>query len=167
VSPAPIARHEEADGGRPAPQRLPLSVADCLQRLLLHVPVPQTRVVRSYGLDHHTQAEALAACRTHLGQPPMVAPAPVDWQTMCAQRGDAYRERWAAARWGSCRTGNAHSVPSYGGESAGHQSDSLRVTQRNLHSARLKKPGRAASVGGQSNTELKPSPGRPGWSARA
>jgi len=90
------ARHEEADGGRPTPQRLTLPVADCLQRLLLHVPVPQTRVVRSYGLSHHTQAEALAVCRAHLDQPPMVAPAPVDWQTLCAQRGDAHPERCPA-----------------------------------------------------------------------
>ena len=35
------ARHEAADGGRPAPQRMTLSVADFLQRLLLHVPGPQ------------------------------------------------------------------------------------------------------------------------------
>jgi hypothetical protein len=87
------ARHEEADGGSPAPQRMTLSVADFLQRLLLHVPGPQARVVRSYGLYHHTQAEALAVCRAHLGQPPMVAPAPVDWQTMCAQAGEAHPER--------------------------------------------------------------------------
>jgi len=41
------ARHEEADGGSPAPQRLTWSVAAFLQRLLLQVPGPQARVVRS------------------------------------------------------------------------------------------------------------------------
>jgi Putative transposase/Transposase zinc-binding domain len=87
------ARHEEADGGSPAPQRLTLSVADFLQRLWRPVPGPQARVVRSYGLYHHTQAEALAVCRAHLGQPPIVAPAPVDWQTRCAQAGEAHPER--------------------------------------------------------------------------
>jgi hypothetical protein len=87
------ARPEEADGDRPSAPRLTLSVADVLQRWLLHVPVPQTRVVRSYGLYHPTQAEALAVCRAHLGQPPVVAPAPVDWQTVCAQRGDAHPEQ--------------------------------------------------------------------------
>jgi hypothetical protein len=86
-------RSEETDGGQPAPQRMTLPVADFLQRWLLHVPVPQTRVVRSYGLYHHTQAEALAACRTALGQPPVVVPVELDWQTVCAQRGEAHPER--------------------------------------------------------------------------
>jgi hypothetical protein len=57
------------------------------------VPAPQRRVVRSYGLYHHTQAEALAGCRAHLGQPPVVVPAPLDWQTLCAQRGALHPEQ--------------------------------------------------------------------------
>jgi hypothetical protein len=85
-------RQEEADGGSPFPQRLTLSVADFLQRWLLHVPVPQTRVVRSYGLYHATQADALAVCRTALGQPPVEMPVALDWQTACAQRGDRHPE---------------------------------------------------------------------------
>jgi hypothetical protein len=85
-------RQEEADGGRPSPQRLTLAVADFLQRWLLHVPVPQTRVVRSYGLYHPTQADALAICRAHVGQPPVEAPVALDWQTVCAQRGDRHPE---------------------------------------------------------------------------
>ena len=87
------ARHEEADGDRPSIQRLTLSVADFLQRWLLHVPVPQTRVVRSYGLYHPTQADALAICRAALGQPPVEVPELLDWQTVCAQRGDAHPEQ--------------------------------------------------------------------------
>jgi hypothetical protein len=90
------ARREEAADDRPAAPRMTLPVADFLQRWLLHVPVPQTRVVRSYGLDHPTQAEALAGCRAALGQPPVEAPAPLDWQTVCAQRGDAHPERCPA-----------------------------------------------------------------------
>jgi hypothetical protein len=86
-------RHEETDGDRPLSLRLTLSVADFLQRWLLHVPVPQTRVVRSYGLYHPTQAEALAICRVALGQPPVEAPVALDWQTVCAQRGDLHPER--------------------------------------------------------------------------
>jgi putative transposase/transposase-like zinc-binding protein len=74
-------------------QRMTLSVADFLQRWLLHVPMPHTRVVRLYGLYHHTQAEALAACRTALGQPPVEVPVCLDWQTRCAQRGEAHPER--------------------------------------------------------------------------
>jgi hypothetical protein len=90
------ARHTEAEGGSPSPQRMTLSVADFLQRWLQHVPVPQTRVVRSYGLYHPTRAEALALCRVALGQPPVVVPAPLDWQTVCAQRGEAHPERCPA-----------------------------------------------------------------------
>jgi putative transposase len=88
-------RQEEADGSA-APQRLTLPVADFLQRWLLHVPVPQTRVVRSYGLYQPTQAEALAVCRTALGQPPVEVPVALDWQTACAQRGDLHPERCPA-----------------------------------------------------------------------
>ena len=44
------ARHEEDDGARPGLRQMTLPVADFLQRWLLHVPMPQTRVVRSYGL---------------------------------------------------------------------------------------------------------------------
>jgi hypothetical protein len=86
-------RQEEADGDRPSAPRLTWSVADVLQRWLLHVPVPQTRVVRSYGLYHPTQAEALAVCRAALGQPLVEMPVALDWQTVWAQRGDQHPER--------------------------------------------------------------------------
>jgi hypothetical protein len=75
------------------PPQIPVSVADFLQRWRLHVPVPQTRVVRSYGLYHPTQAEALAVCRAHLGQPQVEVPVPLDGQTVCAQRGDLHSEQ--------------------------------------------------------------------------
>jgi Putative transposase/Transposase zinc-binding domain len=87
------ARQEEADAGPASPSRMTLPVADFLQRWLLHVPVPQTRVVRCYGLYHPTHAETLTICRTAVGQPPMEAPPALDWQTVCAQRGDAHPER--------------------------------------------------------------------------
>jgi len=87
------ARQEEADSARPGLQRMTLPVADFLQRWLLHVPVPQTRVVRCYGLYHQTYPEALALCRAHLGQPPMAIPEPLVWQILCAQRGDVHPER--------------------------------------------------------------------------
>src|SRR5262245_32441348 len=82
------ARQEEANAGAASPQRMTLPVADFLQRWLLHVPVPQTRVVRCYGLYHHTYAEALAVCRTALGQPLVETPVPLTWQTVCAPRGE-------------------------------------------------------------------------------
>ena len=73
-----------------------LSSADFLQRWLLHGPAPQTRTVRSYGLSHHPYAEGLALCRAQVGQPPVVVPVVLDWQTACAQRGDAHPERCPA-----------------------------------------------------------------------
>src|SRR5262245_24546129 len=85
--------HRTRSEGTAAPQRIPWPVADFLQRWLLHVPLPQTRVVRSYGLSHPSHAAALAGCRAELGQPPMEVPAALDWQTVCAQRGDAHPER--------------------------------------------------------------------------
>jgi hypothetical protein len=90
------ARQEEGDAGPAAPQPMTLSVADFLKRWRWHVPVPQTRVVRSYGLYHATQAEALAVCRAHLGQPPVAVPLPLAWQTVCAQREDQHPERCPA-----------------------------------------------------------------------
>jgi hypothetical protein len=87
------ARQEEAEAGSASLQRMTLPVADFLQRWLLHVPVPQTRVVRAYGLYHPTHAAALAVCRTALGQAPMEVPVCLDWQTVCAQRGEAHPER--------------------------------------------------------------------------
>jgi Putative transposase/Transposase zinc-binding domain len=89
------AEEEYASGGS-ARSRMTLSREDFLQRWLLHVPVSQSRVVRSYGLYHHTSTAALTRCRTQLGQPPVVVPVTLDWQTACAQRGDVHPERCPA-----------------------------------------------------------------------
>src|SRR5262249_50898127 len=87
---------EERAAGATPQARMTLASADFLHRWLLHVPAPQTRIVRSYGLYHHTHAEALALCRMQLAQPPMVVPGTLDWQTACAQRGDLHPERCPA-----------------------------------------------------------------------
>jgi hypothetical protein len=80
-------------GDTPAPRRqMTLSLGDFLQRVLQHVPPPGTQVVRAWGLYHPRQAAALATCRSQLGQPPVVLPARLTWQTVCAQRGDAHPE---------------------------------------------------------------------------
>jgi putative transposase len=79
--------------GAPLRQRMTLPVADFLQRWLLHVPGPHTRVVRSYGLYHHAHTEALAHCRATLGQPPVEPPPALDWQSVGAQRGAAHPEQ--------------------------------------------------------------------------
>ena len=86
-------RSAETDGGKPAPQRMPLPVADFLQRWLLHGPAPQRRAGRCYGRYHHTHAEALGHCRAQVGQPPVLIPVVRDWQTAWAQRGDMHPAR--------------------------------------------------------------------------
>src|ERR671931_1429109 len=87
------AREGEADAESVSPHRMTLPVVDFLQRWLLHVPGPHTRVVRSYGLYHHAHTEALAHCRAALGQSPGEPPPALDWQTVCAQRGEPHPER--------------------------------------------------------------------------
>jgi hypothetical protein len=89
-------RAEEYASGGSARSRMTLSREDFLQRWLLHVPVSQSRVVRSYGLYHHTSTAAFTRCRTQLGQPPVVVPVTLDGQTACAQRGDMHPERCPA-----------------------------------------------------------------------
>jgi hypothetical protein len=74
-------------------QQMTLPLADFLQRVLQHVPLPGTQVGRSWGLYHPRQAKPLAVCRTQVGQPPVVLPVRLDWQTVCAQRGDVHPER--------------------------------------------------------------------------
>jgi hypothetical protein len=73
--------------------RMTLPLEQFIQRYLLHVPAPGTRVVRSYGLYAPTKHEALAVCRGQLGQDPVVPPAVLDWQTACQARGDEHPER--------------------------------------------------------------------------
>ena len=89
-------RAQESASGGSARSRMTLSREDFLQRWLLHVPVSQSRVVRSYGLYHHTAAAAFTRCRAQLGQLPVVVPVTLDWQTACAQRGDVHPERCPA-----------------------------------------------------------------------
>jgi hypothetical protein len=73
--------------------RMTLSLEEFIRRYLVHVPEPGMRVVRSYGLYAPTKREALAVCRAHLEQEPVVPPAVLDWQTACQARGDAHPER--------------------------------------------------------------------------
>jgi hypothetical protein len=75
------------------PQQMTLPIGDFLQRVLQHVPPPHTQVVRSWGLYHPRQAKTLAVRRPLLGQPPVVVPARLAWQTVCSQRGEAHPER--------------------------------------------------------------------------
>jgi hypothetical protein len=73
--------------------RLPL--AQFIGRWLLHVPPPGAVLVRCWGLYAHTQGAALVVCRQQLGQGPVEVPPPWDWQSACAERGEAHPERCA------------------------------------------------------------------------
>jgi putative transposase/transposase-like zinc-binding protein len=79
--------------GRGTRKLLSLSVADFLQRWLLHVPPPGRQVVRAYGLDAPAKRDTLAQCRQELGQAPLAVPPALDWQTYCAQQGPQHPER--------------------------------------------------------------------------
>jgi hypothetical protein len=68
-------------------------LAEFIRRDLLHVPEPGTKVVRCYGLYAPTTQEALAVCRTQLGQGPVVQPPVLTWQAYGQDRGDAHPER--------------------------------------------------------------------------
>jgi Putative transposase/Transposase zinc-binding domain len=84
--------HGEASERQPR-GRMSLPMQEFIRRYLLHVPEPGTKVVRCYGLYAPTKRVALAACRAHLGQGPIVQPPVLDWQTACQARGDEHPER--------------------------------------------------------------------------
>jgi hypothetical protein len=80
------------EGGRGKRKLLTLTVAEFLQRWLLHVPPPGLQVVRAYGLYAPTKRAALVQSRQVLGQPPL-DPLPVlDWQSYYAQQGRQHPE---------------------------------------------------------------------------
>jgi hypothetical protein len=70
--------------------RLPL--AQFIGRWRLHVPPTGAVLVRSWGLYAYTRGPALAVCRQQLGQGPVEVPPLLDWQSACAERGEAHPE---------------------------------------------------------------------------
>lgn len=53
-----------------------LPMEEFISRLLLHVPLPGTHVVRGYGLYSRTDKDALKLCREQLGPVLEAEPAP-------------------------------------------------------------------------------------------
>jgi hypothetical protein len=82
-----------AASDRKAQGLLTLPRAAFIRRDLWHVPAPGTKVVRCSGLYAPTKQEALAVCRAHLGQGPVVQPPRRTWQASGQDRGDAHPER--------------------------------------------------------------------------
>lgn len=70
-----------------------LPTDDFIKRYLLHVPEPNTKVVRSYGLYAPTAKEELSLCRAHFGQTETKTSIEPDWQSYCETKGDEHPER--------------------------------------------------------------------------
>lgn len=83
-------RYRASEGSRQNTMTLPES--DFIQRYLLHVPEPHTKVVRSYGLYAPTAKEELSLCRAHFGQPAVSEVEISDWQDYCGTKGDEHPE---------------------------------------------------------------------------
>jgi hypothetical protein len=107
------ADNQEPDAqGRGKRKLLTLSVADFLQRWLLHVPPPGRQVVRAYGLYAPAKGAALAQGRQTLGQAPLAVPPALDWQTYCAQQGPQHPERCPVCGQRLVRTATVSPTPS-------------------------------------------------------
>ena len=80
-------REENANGKNS--KTMELSVNDFVRRVLLHVPEPGHKVVRSYGLYAGSRREALDIGRGLLGQKPVEEPKVRSWQECVAGFGEA------------------------------------------------------------------------------
>jgi hypothetical protein len=72
--------------------RMTLTEEDFIQRYLLHIPEPHTKMVRSYGLYATAAKEELNLCRAIFGQEAPREVAGPDWQEYCEARGDEHPE---------------------------------------------------------------------------
>jgi hypothetical protein len=79
-------------GGQATRRTMRLPPGQFIGRWRLHVPPPGAVLVRGWGLYAHSQGDALAQCRQQLGQGPVEVPPPWDWQSACAERGEAHPE---------------------------------------------------------------------------
>jgi len=69
-----------------------LQESDFIQRYLLHVPEPNMKVVRSYGLYASTAKEKLSYCRSLFGQEAVRDIESSDWQDYCETKGNEHPE---------------------------------------------------------------------------
>lgn len=79
-------------------KRMTLDVDQFIQRLLLHVPVPNMQIVRSYGLYNRSKSDDVALCRKQLGQAPLEEPKFIDWMSFARDRGDQHPEACPVCR---------------------------------------------------------------------
>lgn len=78
--------------GKKVKDKMTLPAEQFLQRFFLHVPQPNTQVVRSYGLYANSKGGDLNKCREKLGQPPVEKQPDLNWKDICEKRGDHHPE---------------------------------------------------------------------------
>jgi hypothetical protein len=83
--------HKNSD--RSKRDTMTLSIDQFIQRYLLHVPYPSTKVVRYYGLYAPSAKDELHFCRLLMGQDGAKESEPLDWQARCETQGDDHPER--------------------------------------------------------------------------
>jgi hypothetical protein len=66
---------------------LPLTHSQFFNRLLQHVPIPYSHMVRYYGHYHPHNIDSLNRCREQMGQPPVEPLQPMDWSSYCEKIG--------------------------------------------------------------------------------
>ena len=84
-------RDDESDGNKR--REMELETGEFLRRLMLHVPEPGRKVIRSYGLYAGSRRRDLDLCRELLGQEPIPDPEPLTWQDCLEKVNDAERGR--------------------------------------------------------------------------
>ena len=77
--------------GREKVEIMTLPTAEFIGRFLRHIPLPNSILVRSYGIYSHTKKDELARCREILGQGPIEEAEVVDWQS-CFEKSEDHPE---------------------------------------------------------------------------
>lgn len=83
-------QHRASEGSKQNIMTLP--AAEFIQRYLLHVPEPHTKVVRSYGLYAPAAKDELSLCRAKFGQAVVTETKVSDWQSYCEGKGYEHPE---------------------------------------------------------------------------
>jgi len=74
-------------------EKIVLTVTQFIQRYLLHVPCPYSKIVRYYGLYAPTAEDELNCCRNLFGQEAVSEPNVIDWQNYCEKKTYDHPER--------------------------------------------------------------------------
>lgn len=78
--------------GHKVRETMELPVEEFLERYFQHVPEPNLKVVRHWGLYSPNKADELDRCRESLGQAPVAEAKPLSWQQCCERAGERHPE---------------------------------------------------------------------------